>query len=482
MPRDPRDRVSPPPALELDGRSLSLAEVVQVACSHRPVALSHAAVERMRAARAVVERVLERGHAVYGLTTAVGVRTSVRVGAGENAIFNARLIADHRVGSGPDASEAVVRATLVRLANGFAAGAAGVRPELAERVVELLNANDLPRVRLIGSVGMGDLAPMADVGAHIADGFPLGAREGVAILSTSSFSTALAALALDRCDRYLTLQARLGALELEALSANVTMLHPAIAVARPYPGIARVLERLHAALAGSFLWQPGAARSLQDPLSFRDLPQILGAADDAVGFALSQLAIELNASTDSPLVLVEEDRVISTGNYDVLPLAQALDVARLALGPVISSANERTIKLMQSPHSGLADGLESGPGWGCALSEYVWAAQALATEARLLVAPVSHELGSASGAQGIEDRLTLAPLAARRLDEMLELAGSLAAIQLVVAAQAVELRGSAPLGAETAELVTLAREHVPFLAADSAIVPDIAPLAAALES
>ncbi len=469
------------PVLELDGRSLTLADLVRVARSHQPVALSRAAIERMHSARAVVERVLERGDAVYGLTRAVGVRKGVRVESGENATFNARLIADHRVGSGLDASEAVVRATLVRLANGFAAGAAGVRPELAERVVSLLNANDLPRVRLIGSVGMGDLAPMADVGAHIADGFPLAAREGVAILSTSSFSTALAALALDRCDRYLALQAKIGALELEALSANVTMLHPAIAVARPYAGIARVLERLHAALAGSFLWQPEAARALQDPLSFRDLPQILGAADDAVGFALSQLAIELNASTDSPLVLIDEDRVVSTGNYDVLPLAQALDIARLALGSVISSANERTIKLLQSPHSGLSDGLEAGPGWGCALSEYVWAAQALSTEARLLVAPVSHELASASGAQGIEDRVTLAPLAARRLDEMLELAAPLAAIQLVVAAQAVELRGSTPLGAETAELVTLAREHVPFLAADAAIVPDLAPLAAALQ-
>ncbi len=467
-------------ALALDGHSLTLADVVRVARSRQPVALSAASIERMGAARAVVERVLERGDLAYGLTTAVGVRKGVRVEAGASALFNARLIADHRVASGPDASEEVVRATLVRLANGLAAGTAGVRPALAERVVALLNANELPRVRLLGSVGMGDLAPMADVATRLADGFPLAAREGVALLASNAFSTALAALALDRCDRYLRLQARLGALELEALCANVTMLHPAIAEVRPYPGIARVLDRLRAALAGSFLWQPGAARSLQDPLSFRGLPQILGAADDAVSFALAQLAIELNASYDNPLVLITEDRVISTGNYDVLPLAQALDVARLALGPVISSANERTIKLMQSPHSGLSDGLESGPGFGCALSEYVWAAQALSTEARLLVAPVSPALASASGAQGIEDRVTMAPLAARRLDEMLELAGSLAAIQLVVAAQAVELRGSAPLGAKTAELVSLAREHVPFLTDEASIEPDLGPLAAAL--
>ena len=466
--------------VELDGHSLDLATVVRIAHDREQVALAAGVRERMQAARDVVERVLARDDPAYGLTTSVGVRKRVRVRASESAEFNARLIADHRVATGPDAPRAVVRATLARLANGFAGGTAGVRHELAAHVVDLLNADDLPRVRLLGSAGMGDLASMADVGAHLLDGLPLAARESTAVLASNAFATGLGALALADGARFLEQQAVIAALELEALCANVSMLHPAIARVRPYRGLARVLGRLHAALEGSFLWQPGAARGLQDPLSFRGVPQILGAADDALSFACSQVEIELNASDDNPLVLLDEDRVISTGSYDVLALAQALDVARLALGPVLSSANERTIKLLQSPHSGLNDGLESREGFGCALSEYVWAAQALSTEARLLIAPVSCELASSSGAQGTEDRVTMAPLAARRLAEMLDLARKLAAIQLVIAAQAVELRGSTPLGAGTGALVRLARAHVPFLEAEQTIRPDLTTLVGAL--
>ena len=149
----------------LDGRSLTIGEVVAVARKGAQVELGPDAVERMRATRALVERVLERGDAVYGMTTGVGARKKVPVTAAEAGAFNRALIANHLVGAGPDAPGEIVRATMLRLANALASGIPGVRPELAERLAAALNAGEHPRVRLLGSLGQADLPAMADL-AH----------------------------------------------------------------------------------------------------------------------------------------------------------------------------------------------------------------------------------------------------------------------------------------------------------------------------
>jgi histidine ammonia-lyase len=215
-------------------------------------------------------------------------------------------------------------------------------------------------------------------------------------------------------------------------------------------------------LDGSYLWQDGAARSLQDPLSFRCIPQVRAAASAAFAFAQARVAVELNASQENPLVLLDEGRLISVGNFDALPLAQALDVARLGLAPMLTSASERTVKLLQSPVTGLPEGLAAEAGLAeSGLSEFGVPAQALAVEAKLLAQPVSIETGSTSHHEGIEDRITLAPLAARRLAQMVELGERLAAIELVVAAQAIDLRGRPQLGVATGALYRAVRELVP---------------------
>ena len=188
---------------------------------------------------------------------------------------------------------------------------------------------------------------------------------------------------------------------------------------RPYAGLAESLARLRGLLEGSSLWEPGAARNLQDPLSFRGLPQLHGALRDALSFARGQLEIELNASQENPLVVPDEDRIVSVANFEILPLAAALDFLRIALAPALTTAAERLLKLLQGPLTGLPDGL--APRQGLAensLGEHGVTAQALTAEARLLAQPVSFELVTTTHAEGIEDRMTMAPLAARRLAEM----------------------------------------------------------------
>jgi histidine ammonia-lyase len=163
----------------------------------------------------------------------------------------------------------------------------------------------------------------------------------------------------------------------------------------------------------------------------------------------------------------------------MLPLAQALDVVRLALAPVLTSANERLVKLLQAPQTGLTDGLQApGTTHENGLSELAWTGQALAPEARLLAAPVSAEIGSSSQAEGVEDRVSLAPLSARRTGEMVRLGEHLLAVGLVVACQAVELRGARPLGRDTSLSLARVRERVPHLGAGESVAPDLEPVRA----
>ena len=445
------------------GSTLTLDDVVAVARHDVVVALDPRALDRMQASRQVVDRILTREEPVYGLTTGVAELKRVRVQPHDMERFNADLIRSHRVAPGPPFEPDVVRAALLRLLNGFAAGYPGVRPELAQVLVTALNDGAHPVVRSRGSVGQGDLGANADVAATLFAEQRLAAGEALALLNHNALSTGLAALAIWDTTRLAETLAVAGALSLEGFAANLSVIHPAVAASRPYPGIQQSVAQLRALLDGSYLWRTGAARNLQDPLSFRGLPQTLGALGDAIDYAARQLAIELNASQGNPIVVVDDDRVISTANFDPLPLAAALDLLRIALAPALTSAVERTLKLLASSWSGLPPGLNVQGGAGLGLAELGVAQQALVAEARLLAQPVSFEVVSSSLAEGIEDRISLAPLSARRLAEMVSLGQRAAAIELVVAAQAVEVRGATPLGKGTAEALTSIRRRLPFL-------------------
>jgi histidine ammonia-lyase len=452
----------------LTGNALTLDEVVRVARTGEPVALAPQAVERMAAARRVAEKVLEGGGTAYGLTTGLGIRRDTAI---RDTDHDRLVLRQHLIGHGPDAPHDVVRATALRLANALAKGTTVARPVLAARLVDALNADELPRVRVRGSIGQSDLAAMADLAEGVLGDLELVQGEAIALLNQSSFSTGWGALAVHDAIGVLDALDVAGALDLEAFGANRTLLDPAIAVVRPYPGIRETLERLDALLAGG----EAVPRALQDPLTFRTLPQMNGAARDAFRFVCEQLAIELNAAQANPLVVVDEGVVVSVGNFEMIPLAAALDLARLALAPALTSACERSSKLLHPLHSGLPEGLGERPGLAeSAYSEVGIALQALTAEARLLAQPVSHELVSSSQAGGIEDRMTMAPLAARRLAEMAELGARIVAVELLLAAQACDLRG-AELGAGTRRAHDLVRSVAPFLRAGD-LLPDVEPL------
>ena len=476
--------------ITLNGRDLTVTQVVAAARHGETVALAPEALAAMRRSRAIVQDVLAGGEPVYGLTTGVGERKAYLLDPAERQRFNHRLVLNHRIAQGDVAPADVVRGAMLCLANSYAKGVTGVRPELAEMIVTLLNEGFAPPVRRLGSIGQGDLGPMADLahGLITRSGFEVAENEGLALVSSNAFTTAWACLATADAEALLAVFDVAGALDLEAFGANVACLHPVIEQIRPFPGLAATLHQLRLMLAGSYLWQPGAARFLQDPLTFRCLPQIHGAARDALGYAMNILQIELNSSQSNPVVVPaanepgnepgdEQGRIVSVGNFDIGHLAAALDFLRIALAPVVTSANERAVKLLQAPYSGLPAGLAAGVGSpDDALAELAVAGQAITVEARTLAHPVSYELASSVKGEGIEDRATMAPLSARRLADMIALSARVAAIEFVVAAQAIDLRAPGQLGLGTGRAYRMIRELVPFTQADGTLPADLEPL------
>ena len=476
--------------ITLNGRDLTVTQVVAAARHGETVALAPEALAAMRRSRAIVQDVLAGGEPVYGLTTGVGERKAYLLDPAERQRFNHRLVLNHRIAQGDAAPADVVRGAMLCLANSYAKGVTGVRPELAEMIVTLLNEGFAPPVRRLGSIGQGDLGPMADLahGLITRSGFEVAENEGLALVSSNAFTTAWACLATADAEALLAVFDVAGALDLEAFGANVACLHPVIEQIRPFPGLAATLHQLRLLLAGSYLWQPGAARFLQDPLTFRCLPQIHGAARDALGYVMNILQIELNSSQSNPVVVPaanepgnepgnEQGRIVSVGNFDIGHLAAALDFLRIALAPVVTSANERAVKLLQAPYSGLPAGLAAGAGSpDDALAELAVAGQAITVEARTLAHPVSYELASSVKGEGIEDRATMAPLSARRLADMIALSARVVAIEFVVAAQAIDLRAPGQLGLGTGRAYRMIRELVPFTQADGTLPADLEPL------
>jgi len=465
--------------VEIDGHALTADQVVRVARAGERVTLAGAAVETMRRSRRIVEDRLGAREVVYGLTTGVGERKSIVLEPGEIEEFNRLMILNHRVGQGPPAPHDVVRATMARLLNLFASGTTGVRPELAELLVTALNDGATPEVRLLGSIGLADLAPLADI-AHAVVGastLELAPGEALAFVDNNTFSTGAAALAIWDLRRLLDTLDVAGAMDLEAFRANPSVLHPSVAESRPYPGLRDSIARLRVLLEGSALWEEGTARNLQDPLSFRSFPQQHGALRDGLASAGVLLEIELNAAQGNPLVDLSTGAVRSVGNFDMLPIAAALDHLRILLASVLTSAGERVVKLVHERFSGLPHGLAAGYGLAeDALNEFGVSVQALVAEARLLAAPVSFELASTTQADGIEDRMTMAPLGARRLFEMVALGHRIAAVELLASAQGIDRSGLQPLGAGTRPAYDLVRRHARSLDAGEPVVQDLEPL------
>lgn len=468
--------------LVLDGQSLTIAVLVEAARSEARISLHPDSLARIRRNREFAERVADRGDVVYGLSTGVGVRKKNRV-ANDLVRFNQRIIRETSTGQGPAIPADVTRATAIMLLNTMAGGRTMVRPELALRLEDRLSHGPpLRAIPTLGTTGIGDVVPLSHLASDLlGDHFLPAAGEALPLIAQSSLATASGALALHDTRRLIVELTQLAALDIEGFAANPSPYHWMAGVVRPYPGYMRALDAIGRALDGSAL-HTTEPRHLQAPLSFRCAAAVLGAADDALSFCEGQAGIEINAHQQNPLALHEEDTMLPVAHFDMQPLATALDVARLALAPCLTCQAERSCKLLQARESGLTDGLEPrSDGGGHGYSGLAFTLQAITAEAKLLIQPVSAEVGSASQAEGIEDRITMAGLAARKLAEMTTLGFRIAAISTLIASQAIHLRGgSHRLGPVLRDTLLRIRSIVPALSAGCPPPLDLEPLYSAL--
>jgi len=456
--------------------------------------------ERMAASRAVIDRVVASGETVYGVTTGFGDLADVRISPEQTATLQRNLVRSHAAGVGEPLPEEVVRAMLVLRVNALAVGLSGVRPELADLLVAMLNAGVHPHIPSRGSVGAsGDLAPLAHLalvvigegeamvgGSRLAgsealaaaglEPMELGAKEGLALLNGTQLMAALGALAAADARRLVITADVVGAMSLEAMLGTASAFDEALIGARPHPGQVASAARLRGLLADSEIGAShrSSPHRLQDPYSLRCMPQVHGAVHDALAPLEGVLAVEMNAATDNPLVF-PDGRVVSGGNFHGEPLALALDQARVALTALATISERRTARLVDARLSGLPAFLAAEPGLESGLMIAQYTAAALVNELKTVAHPASVDTIPTSANQ--EDHVSMGATSALLLREAVDRVTAVLAIETLCAARGLDLRAPLRPGQGVATAHAVVRGAVPPLAADRPPGPDIAALA-----
>jgi len=486
------------PPLPLTGTDLTIDNVIEVARGRREVALDPTAAERMRASREVIDRLVEEGATVYGVTTGFGDLANVRIDPADTVALQRNLVRSHAAGVGDPLPDEVVRAMLVLRANALAVGLSGVRVETVELLIAMLNKAVHPVVPSRGSLGAsGDLAPLAHIalvvmgeGEATVDGagpgpglnalehagltpLELGAKEGLALLNGTQLMGGIGALAHHDGLRLALTADVIGAMSLEAMLGTGASFEEELIAARPHPGQVASARHLRALLEGSEIAASHAdsPHKVQDAYSLRCMPQVHGAARDALAELERVLRVEINAATDNPLVLAS-GHVVSGGNFHGEPLALALDYATLAVTELASISERRTARLVDAHLSGLPAFLTDRPGVQSGLMIAHYTAAALVNELQVLSHPASVDTIPTSANQ--EDHVSMGATSARHLRLAVQLAEQVLAIEAICAAQGLDFRAPMRPGAGVGRAHEVVRSRVSHLDDDRPPSADIA--------
>jgi len=480
------------------GPALDLSDLAAIAAG-TAVSLAPEAPERVARSRALVEDVLRRGDAVYGVNTGFGALKSVRVPDAEVERLQLNLLRSHAAGFGPELPDPAVRLMLALRAHSLALGLSGVRLELIERLLALLAAGILPIVPSRGSLGAsGDLIPLAHLalalvgeGESRRDGvvlptaqhlkqaglspITLSAKEGLALINGTQAAAALGALAL--AESVVVLSAAHGAcaLSVEALRGSAKPFGERVHAARPHPGQVKSAATVRRLLQGSgILASHAECGRVQDPYSLRCAPQVLGASIQAVRYAWDVLLTEVNSVTDNPLCFPESGEIVSAGNFHGQPLAQALDFLAIGMAEVGAIAERRTFLLLDPGKSDLPPFLsrEAGLTSGLMIVQYLQAA--LVSENKMLAQPAS--IDSIPTSAGQEDHVSMAMHAAVKALTLVGNVRRIVAAELLCAAQGIEFLRPLRSSPQLESLLAGIRELVPPLLDDRRQDQDLARL------
>jgi histidine ammonia-lyase len=510
--------------IELDGHSLTLASLVAIADRREPVAVAPAAAERIRAARAVVDRHAQGDEAVYGINTGFGSFAEVKIAPEALDALQRNLVRSHAAGVGAPLANREVRAAMALRANVLAKGYSGIRLETLEALIALLNAGVHPIVPSRGSVGAsGDLAPLAHIALVLigegeaglgAGDWRLGAgesgpqspasrlgvypgaealqraglapitlapKEGLALINGTQPSTAVLALALAGAETLARAADIAAALSIDALRGSMHPFEARIHEARGFAGqiaSAANIERLMRQSAINASHQN--CGRVQDAYSMRCAAQVHGASRDALAFVRRTVETEANAATDNPMVFADSDEIVSGGNFHGAPVALAADLLAAALVPLATISERRTDRLVDPAKSGLPAFLTRDGGLRSGLMIAQVTAAACASELKSLAHPAGVDTIPTSA--GREDHVSMSMTAALKAAHAVERARDVIAIELLCACQAIDLLAPLTTSDPLARVHRIVRASVPTLDDDRPLSHEIAAIARLIAS
>jgi histidine ammonia-lyase len=495
--------------IALTGNDLTFEQLYGVALRGEAVGLAPAAMEWMKASRAVVDRLVASGTTAYGINTGFGKLASVRISAEQVRQLQVNLVRSHACGVGAPLSEAETRAMMLLRANALAKGLSGVRPQVVETLCAMLNAKVHPVIPSQGSVGAsGDLAPLAHLaqvvigegraahkGEILAGGeamrragitpVALEAKEGLSLLNGTQGMLALLSLALREADTLADTADVAAALSLDALRGSPGAFDARIMHARAYAGAATTARNLAHLNEGSEIRESHRSGAkdprVQDAYSLRCTPQVHGAVRDSLAQAREVAAVELNSATDNPLVFVRDANngdIISGGNFHGQPLAMAADQVAIAIA-TLGGIVERRIEQMTNPLTSMLPAfLTPEPGLNSGFMIAQVTAAALTSENKALATPHSVDSISTSGNQ--EDYVSMGMSGARRLEKMLHNLRHTIAIELLCACQGIDLLAPLQTGTLAKRAYAAVRAKSPKVTEDRSLAPDIEVVSSAI--
>ena len=480
----------------IDGNSLTLQQVEDIALGQARIELTADCVAKVQKCRDYVDKVIERGDVIYGLTTGFGKFSTVTVPPEHIAELQLNLIRSHATNVGPLFSTAQVRAIMLLRINVLAKGHSGIRLQTLQTLVEMLNRGVHPLIPMRGSVGAsGDLSPLSHLvlpllgegeaefeGKHTSgaeamrkaglEPIKLQAKEGLALNNGTQVMAALGGLSLLEAQRLCQQADVTAACSIDALMGTPQAFDPLIHNLRPHPGQKTSAANLCKLLQNSKLRESHIdCGNVQDAYSLRCTPQVHGAVRDALNYARGVLEIEINSATDNPLIFPDEGKVISGGNFHGEPLALALDNIAIAVSE-LASISERRVEQILNPslNRGLNAFLAKRPGIDSGFMIVQLTAAALISENKVLAHPASVDSIPTSANQ--EDHVSMGSVSANKLLQVMQNVKTVLAIELMIACQALDQR-AIPSSPVLERVKALLRKKVPALAEDRVMYPDV---------
>lgn len=456
------------------------------------VRISDDSRREIRESRRVVDDLLRQDAVVYGITTGVGDNSKIRIGPEESAQLQLSLVRSHASGVGEPLSADETRAVMAMMVRNLSLGYSGIREEVVDLLLSMLNEDVLPRVPRKGSLGyLSYQAHIASVlvgegvarvdGSEIAGAealerrglrpIALQAKEGLSLLNGTCDMVALGGLAVHDAVSLMKSADIASAVSIEGLRGNISAFDPRVGAVKKHAGVGRTAENLRTLLQGSGLGEASSQNKVQDALSVRSIPQVHGAAKDMIRFVKSVIENEMNSATDNPLVFAEDEMSLSSSNCHGESVAMALDMLAIALTELSSISERRTFRLTSTHHSGLPPFLSPNPGTGSGYMIPQYTAAALVSDNKRLAQPAS--VDSIPSAAGQEDHVSMGTSSALKSLEVVENVAQVVAIEFLCACQALEFICSEPIGRGVAAAYDSIRVLVPRLESDRPVHRDI---------